>query len=112
MEKIRCKRIFGSTICTFKNSVITLPIKNKKDIPLTIYTSKECTICNKMTPEIKKMNKKMGNLFSIEVKNVENSMTPDSVISLPTIIIGHIPIRESKISPHLLLEAAKRSSFI
>jgi hypothetical protein len=112
MEKIKCKRMFGKTICTFKNDIITLPIKNKGDIPLTIYTAKECSVCKKITPEIKKMNKNMGNLFSIEIKNVENSITPNSVISLPTIIVGNIPIRDSEITQRLLLEAARKSSLL
>jgi len=108
MGKI-CKKTMGFTICKMKNGNSTvIPITKKNSIPIQIYVSDECQICNKIEPKIKKLNKAMGNIFNITKINVKNTYTPNNVISLPTTIIGDIIIKNENINKDLLILSVKK----
>ena len=106
-KDVRCKRIFGMTVCKFKNGQqITLPTNKKYGIPVTIYTSKKINLFPHLRKKIEKINKQLNKPFLIRELDVEKHPTPNSVMTIPTIVIGNEIITDPNFDKHVLLHKA------
>lgn len=109
MHETKCKRVLGHTICKFKNgNSVFLPISEKHAIPLSIYTAKDCRICKNMIPTVHRLNRSVGRIFAVKNVDVSTAQTSDQVISLPTVMVGDVILRDSDITKEMLIETAHR----
>lgn len=89
---MKCKNFFGKKICTFGSGAIeTLPSKTTNPVPITIFTSKSCKMCNAITDQFSKRLRPIHNLVENTIVDIDvnSDKTPSEVLSLPTIKIGN-----------------------
>lgn len=103
-KNISCKRVFGMTICKFKNGQqITLPTNKKHGIPLTIYTSRKIDRYPHLKKKVNHINKRINKPFNVKELDVEDHPTPNRVMTIPTIMIGDQVITDPNFNTLTLL---------
>jgi len=87
---MKCKNILGIKICKLSSSeVIQLPANVSTKVPITIYTSKNCTLCKSLISNQLKQFKSIKDIINPRIVNVDSEENiPSEILSLPNIQVG------------------------
>lgn len=89
---MKCKKVFGMLTCKVNSAeVVRLPNSIDNKIPINIYTSKNCGVCNQLVGKQLKRLKPLRNLVTPQVIDISAAKEIDpSVMALPSIQIGKV----------------------
>jgi len=85
---MNCKKINDRIVCKFGSGLVTSTLPPMSQIPINIYTSKQCDWCEDAIDAVRRYTNPLKEAVNINVIDIEDCDDCDDIDILPTINIG------------------------